>query len=570
MYTSQENVRIAIAMLKQYDIRKVVISPGGTNMPVVQALQQDPFFECYSVYDERSAIYFAIGLYLKSGEPIVASCTSAQATRNYVPGLTEAFYKHVPIIALTTAKLKRYEYQEYMQAPDQCSLPKDCVRASFDLPPVTDDNTRVQCTQFARNAILESFHGNKGPVQLNIRIVDSKLKDYGAYVLPDVVMTKRFMAWDEWDKDYLKEKKVLVVVGEHLPFTNRQQLALENFAWSHNVAIYVNNISNYHGKYAVHGNLLLTCDGISNLVPDIVITIGGQTGDYSIFRSLNKVKFEHWRVCEDGQPTDTYNQLTRIYECPDYYFFERMVGLGNSSHSYYEEWEKRLRGLNLDIDIPFSNLYIAQQLYSLIPQGSVMNFAIHNSLRCWNFFPLNPSIDGYANVAAFGIDGCNSMLIGESMLTDKLCFIVTGDLAFFYDMNAIGIRHIKNNVRVLLINNGYGVEFALLTRSMQDSFPIDDYVAAKGHNGSAKGWAESCGFKYLSATNKSEFNDVKEQFISVCSQPILLEVFTNGQEETMAHSAFIRYNIECKSIIKKNIKNILGEDNVKKIKTFFK
>ena len=54
MYTIQENVRIAIAILKEYGVKKIVVSPGGTNIPVVQAVQEDPFFDCYSIPDERS------------------------------------------------------------------------------------------------------------------------------------------------------------------------------------------------------------------------------------------------------------------------------------------------------------------------------------------------------------------------------------------------------------------------------------------------------------------------------------------------------------------------------------
>ena len=94
MYTTQENVRIVISLLKEYNIHHIVLNPGGTNIPIVQAVQDDSYFHCYSVPDERSAMYFAIGIYLQTGELVAVSCTSAQATRNYIPGLTEAFYKH--------------------------------------------------------------------------------------------------------------------------------------------------------------------------------------------------------------------------------------------------------------------------------------------------------------------------------------------------------------------------------------------------------------------------------------------------------------------------------------------
>ena len=154
MYTTQENVRIVISLLKEYNIHHIVLNPGGTNIPIVQAVQDDSYFHCYSVPDERSAMYFAIGIYLQTGELVAVSCTSAQATRNYIPGLTEAFYKHAPILAITTSKLERFQYQDYMQAPDQMSLPVDSVKRSFDLPPVTDDNTRMQCINSAREAML--------------------------------------------------------------------------------------------------------------------------------------------------------------------------------------------------------------------------------------------------------------------------------------------------------------------------------------------------------------------------------------------------------------------------------
>ena len=134
------------------------------------------------------------------------------------------------------------------------------------------------------------------------------------------------------------------------------------------------------------------------------------------------------------------------------------------------------------------------------------------------------------------------MLIGESMNTDCLCFIVTGDLAFFYDMNALGIRHIKNNVRVLLINNGGGAEFKIMTRTWKDDVHVDDYISANGHNGNAKGWAENCGFEYIAVYEKEEFSSVADRFVSSSSQPILMEVFTDGNNEPIAISNLLDAN----------------------------
>lgn len=44
MYNIQENVRIVVSLLKEYGIHHIVLNPGGTNIPIVQAVQDDPFF----------------------------------------------------------------------------------------------------------------------------------------------------------------------------------------------------------------------------------------------------------------------------------------------------------------------------------------------------------------------------------------------------------------------------------------------------------------------------------------------------------------------------------------------
>ena len=107
MPNNMENISIVTRLLKANGINHVVISPGGTNIAFIKALQNDPFFTCHSVVDERSAAYFAIGIYLQTGIPVALCCTSAQATRNYVPGLTEAYYKRVPLFVISMQKHPR-------------------------------------------------------------------------------------------------------------------------------------------------------------------------------------------------------------------------------------------------------------------------------------------------------------------------------------------------------------------------------------------------------------------------------------------------------------------------------
>lgn len=561
-YTIQENVKIVVALLKLYSIRHIVISPGGTNIPFVHAVQNDPFFKCYSVVDERSAMYFAIGLYLQTGEIIATSCTSAQATRNYVPGLTEAFYKHVPIIAITTSKLERFQYQDYMQAPDQCSLPKDCVKNSYDLPPVVDEDTRSLCIIRTRSSILDVSHRLCGPVQLNIRIVDKQQGLFAEDNLPNIRKITRYMAWDDWNDIDLSNRKILIVVGEHRPFTSKEVDALEAFCESHNAMVYTNHLSNFVGKYSINGNLLVESGYLVDLKPDILITIGGQSGDYPLYGALNSIhNVPHWRISEEGDLIDTYGKLEKVFECPHWFFFNRFVNTNKVDHFYYRSWIELENKLQRKVELPFSNLFVAQEMHKDIPLGSIVNFAILNSLRCWSYFNLPNDVLCFSNVSAFGIDGCNSMLFGESIETEKISFIVTGDLAFFYDMNSLGIKALKNNIRILLINNKAGAEFSYMTRNWTEDVSVEKFVAASGHFGSAKGWAEECGFEYLCAYDKNEFFDKKDKFVSKNDKPILFELFTNPSDEVQALELFLSKNRKYNGTnsVKQIAKKVVGE-----------
>ena len=581
MYTILENARIVIDLLKKHNIHHIVLNPGGSNIPIVQGVQDDPFFKCYSVVDERSALYFAIGIYLQTGEIVAVSCTSAQATRNYIPGLTEAYYKHVPILAITMSKHPMYLSQEYMQCPIQTSLPIDAVKKSYSLPRINDNNDRDLCIRMTNEAILELTHHGLGPVQLNIEELDSETWKFDNSVsLPNVRQIVRYTKYDSWPK-LDNKKKVMILVGEHRPFSESEKTVIEKFCESHNVFVYSDSIGNYHGKYTLQANLIVTSmsDNLfaSDYIPEILITIGGLTGDYGIYNKLFKAsndEIEHWRISEDGNVVDTYKKLTKIFECSTSNFFEYYSNAQVVEHTYFNKWNALQNLANYDIELPFSNVYAAQQLHNKLPNNSYINFAILNSLRSWLYFPIDSSIKAFSNVAAFGIDGCTSMLLGESINTSEQCFLVTGDLAFFYDLNSIGIREIKNNVHILLVNNNGGVEFKL--GDLQQKTEVSKYIAADGHFKNAKGWAETCGFEYYSASNKEEFILHINDFLSEKSKPVVFEIFTNPEDERMANQVIVSANQKgtvndnIKKQIKKGIKDILGENNTQKLKKMLK
>ena len=135
-----------------------------------------------------------------------------------------------------------------------------------------------------------------------------------------------------------------------------------------------------------------------------------------------------------------------------------------------------------------------------------------------NFFELPESVRVYANIGTYGIDGCLSSFLGQASVIDELAFLVIGDLAFFYDMNALRIKHVKSNIRILLLNNHGGEEFYY--NGMWQNEKSDLHTSAR-HNAEAEGWAKSCGYRYLRAEDKKSFDEALPAFLGDSDCPIL-------------------------------------------------
>ena len=101
MYSDKKNILQLAALLKAHGVRKIVLCPGSRNAAIVHTLANIEDFTCYSVTDERSAGFFAIGLSLQGGGPAAVCCTSGSALLNLHPAVAEAFYQQVPLIVIS-------------------------------------------------------------------------------------------------------------------------------------------------------------------------------------------------------------------------------------------------------------------------------------------------------------------------------------------------------------------------------------------------------------------------------------------------------------------------------------
>jgi 2-succinyl-5-enolpyruvyl-6-hydroxy-3-cyclohexene-1-carboxylate synthase len=574
-YTDEKSVQIIVALLKEHGIKKIISSPGSANSPLTISLQYDPYFEIYSSVDERSAAYIACGLAAESQEPVVISCTGATASRNYMPGLTEAYYRKLPVLAITSTRKIANIGHLIDQVMDRTVIPNDVAKCSVTLPIVENEEDVWECEIKVNQAILELKRNGGGPSHINLPT--NYIGTYNTLVLPDVKIINRHTINDVFPE--LTYSKIAIFIGSHSTFTKEETKSIEKFCYANNAVVLCDHTSNYYGKYKVLFPIINNQVYLdkSSLMPDLLIHLGEISAFYSSFVNIPT---QVWRVSEDGELRDTFQRLRFIFEMKEQSFFEYYSSkMNENNETYYHLWKNQFEKIKDNIPVlPFSNVWIAQKIADYIPNDSVIHFGILNSLRSWNYFELPTSVTSASNVGGFGIDGNLSSLLGASLVDkDKLYFGIVGDLAFFYDLNVLGNRHAGNNLRIMLINNGKGTEFKLYMHKTANFDNADEYVTAAGHYGNkspelVKHYVTDLGFQYISASNISDFLNVYQDFLNpnLTDKSIVFEVFTNDLEENNAHILMTKIETTLKGETIQFAKKILGRKGINSIKKIIK
>lgn len=569
MYSNVKSVQLLVAMLKAKKVKNIVVSAGTSHDAIARSLECDDYFKTYNIVDERSAAFFALGLIQELNETVAIVCTAGTAAVNYLTGVTEASRRNLPLVVITADKNPYYYNQFEDQMVDQINLFKSVVKHTVSLPMIKDDKDRWYCERLLNEAFLEINHHGTGPVHINIPIEEGMFAIGDTFTtkeLPKIKVIERLDVssdLNKWEEKFrsLKNKKVLIVYGQDYNVTQSRIEKLEKIFRNYNCLISTEKLSNLHCEGAIEMSKvsrMMTVSGeFEQICPDVVISLAGSVAwDGKFALKSNNKKFENWLVSEFGMVQDFYRNLTNIFECSIDEFLEKMSNYEiDEKNDYYN----LCKNLDVKFELPnfeYSNLYVTQKLMNNIPKDSILNLANSSTIRLAQYFDNDPSIKIYCNRGIHGIDGCMSTFIGQSAVTDKLSFLIIGDLTFFYDMNALWNRYVGKNVRIMLVNNS-GAALFHFNQGLQKYPTLNENVAAD-HNATAKGWAESRGFKYLSSTNKEEFDKNLVEFVNPNSdKPIILEVFTKKEDDARLQHEFFEYNLPDSEKLKRNIKSVI-------------
>ena len=542
-----------VALLQAHDVRDVVLCPGSRNAPLVHALShQLAGVTCHSIIDERSAGFYALGLALATHRAVVVCCTSGTAVANLHPAVAEAYYQGVPLVVLSADRPERWIGQWAGQTLPQPGLFGSLVRKAVHLPEPHTEEERWYCNRLINEALLAALAPLPGPVQINVPISDP-----GVSLLPPTSVAhapKRPIGMQPGRRiqqlyPYRIDAQTIEPLLSRLATFERKMILVGQESWSAATSTGETFPQSLREQFLCIGESLsnspvsicsldaflasLSEGDRRALQPDLLITLGGHIVSNKMKQYLRSYPpRETWHLSPDPTVVDLFCSLTEQIIAPVGPFLETMAqGLaGHASSPYARHWRERID--QLPSPTPrYSSLAVVGSLLSHLPEEPcVLHLANSSSVRYAELFRKPRRLLTLCNRGTSGIEGSLSTALGFArQRAEERHFIVIGDLSFFYDLNALGLPEVGSNVRVLLLNNQRGSIFQSLPTLEMDRLS-QRYITAE-HQLRAQGWAESCGWEYLSVQEASELEETMAYFVGPADRPRLLEASVSSEDE---------------------------------------
>lgn len=534
-----------IQRCQAHNIKHIVISPGSRNAPLTIGFTANEFFECYSVVDERSAGFFALGIAQQLHQPVALVCTSGSALVNYYPAVVEAFYSRIPLVVISADRpdhLINIGDGQTITQPHvfgshvlyEANL-KEGIKRSFFKSFKNNDSLI--------NKALEVAYMAKGPVHVNVRFSEPLYetieanndqvevfkinKNESKVSLPSSIIKK-------WHTS----KRKMILVGVNPP-ESVKQVYLDLIGNDPSVVVLTETTSNlYHSNFFPSIDQLITpldATDYEALRPEILLTFGGMVVSKKIKIFLRSYAPKlHWHI-DPVQANDTFFCLTKHYKCSVNNFLKQLVSTNRSpvESQYFKTWNqvKKIR-LEKHKDyvksIPFCDFKVFDSVLKHIPSNSMVQSSNSSTIRYLQLFNLNSSLTVFCNRGTSGIDGSTSTAVGAATVSEKPTVFITGDLSFFYDSNALWNNYIPSNFRIIIINNRGGGIFRILPGN-KNSENFSTFFETN-HTLTAKSISEHYNFDYISASSTEELDIKWPDFYAQSQRPKILEVFTPSLE----------------------------------------
>lgn len=546
MYPKIPLAQSIIEICQQKGVQHIVISPGSRNAPLTIGFTNNPFFKCYSIADERCAAFFALGIAQQLQKPVVVVCTSGSALLNYYPAFAEAFYSQIPLVVISADRP-----QSKIDIGDGQTIRQENVFANHSL---YNANLLENSSAENDNNIQMALHvsvSQKGPVHINAPFEEPLYETVNELqVQPKIIdfntEEKQFKIEKSSIETWSNATKKLVLVGELLPNSVEQQY-LDVIANDPSVVVLTEKTSNlHHPTFIDQIDTLITPftdEDFKAFQPEILLTFGGMVVSKRIKAFLRKYKAaHHWHV-DELRAYDTFGALTNHFETTTNTFLSQLL-TENTIESTYKSsitaiWKDRVaKHKEYTAKIPFSDFKVFDFICQSLPKNSQLQVSNSSAIRYLQLFDLDKSIQVFCNRGTSGIDGSTSTAIGAAFASDLPTILITGDISFLYDSNALWNNYIPKNFKIILLNNSGGGIFRILP-GHQETETFNTYFETS-HHLNASHLAKMYGLDYFEANDEITLQQQYSAFLNQNEKPSILEVFTPEKENNGILLEFFR------------------------------
>ena len=537
-------VQLIVDQLLAYDIRKVVVSPGSRNAPFSIAFDEHPEIETFVVHDERSAGFIALGMAQELGETVALCCTSGSACLNYYPAISEAYYRSIPLLVLTADRPAAWINHGDGQTIVQRDVFKNHILGSLELDEDLFNNQSIEKHQQELADLLQITQSNwKGPVHLNVGLNEplyqtvEKTTNYGFRSL--VPSLPKCIAEGEMSEiiSEFNEHKTLVLCGQ-MESNPRLQQELMKFASFPNVVVSVENTSNIQHERFIHC-IDRTLNGFDqndvSFEPEILVTVGGAVVSKRIKAYLRKANIlKHYKLGAEFPEMDTYRCLTKSFPVSADDFFAQVNEheLQANKHNFNGKWKRvdilaKDRALDFVSEFPnLTDLQVFQTIQDLLPEDSILHLANSSVVRYAQLFDPIPGVRYESNRGTSGIDGSTSTALGAAIVNpSKQHVLISGDISFLYDSNALWYEPFPRNFKMIVIQN-YGGGIFKIIPGPADSKQRERYFEAKQAKSPAS-IAQAFGLQTKTLSSLEELTEYLPLFFDPSCETQVLEVQTD-------------------------------------------
>lgn len=537
-------VQLIVDQLLAYDIRKVVVSPGSRNAPFSIAFDEHPEIETFVVHDERSAGFIALGMAQELGETVALCCTSGSACLNYYPAISEAYYRSIPLLVLTADRPSAWINHGDGQTIVQRDVFKNHILGSLEFDEELFNNQSIETHQQELASLLYITQSNwKGPVHLNVGLNEplyqtvEKTTNYHFY-LPSPSLPKHI---EETEMSEIitefNEHKTLVLCGQ-MEANPRLQQELMKLASFPNVVVLVENTSNIQHERFIHC-IDRTLNGFDqndvSFEPEILVTIGGAVVSKRIKAYLRKANIlKHYKLGAEFPEMDTYRCLTKSFPVSADDFFAQVNEheLQANKYNFNGKWKRvdiqaKDRALDFISEFPhLTDLQVFQTIQDLLPEDSILHLANSSVVRYAQLFDPLPGVRYESNRGTSGIDGSTSTALGAAIVNPrKQHVLISGDISFLYDSNALWYEPFPRNFKMIVIQN-YGGGIFKIIPGPADSKQRERYFEAKQAKSPAS-IAMAYGLQTKTLSSLEELTEYLPLFFDPSCETQVLEVQTD-------------------------------------------